>query len=243
MAGHSKWHNIQAKKGKADKARANIFTKLARAITVASSAGGGDVETNVSLRLAIEKAKSANMPKDNIERAIKRGTGELKDQESLQELVYEGYGPGGVALIVEAVTDNPNRTISEVKSVFNKLGGSLGAPGAVQWQFEYRAVFRLTEDNRKNFDNWDDIALALMDAGMIDVREHDEGVEMIGTRESFQSMSEVLSRYKVIPDSAGLEWVPKELISIADTESVSLDTMVDALHELDDVKEVYSNAK
>ena len=146
MSGHSKWSKIQHKKGAADAKRGNIFTKLGKAISIAAQQGGGDPEMNFSLRLAIDRAKGANMPKDNIERAIKRGTGELKDGAELQEIIYEGFGTGGVAIIVETVTDNSNRTVSDVKSVFNRTGGSLGGPNAVKWQFEQKAVLRVAQE-------------------------------------------------------------------------------------------------
>lgn len=243
MSGHSKWHNIQGKKGKADKAKANAFTKVSKAITVAAQNGGGDPAMNFSLRLAIDKAKEVNMPKDNIDRAVKKGTGELKDGTVLQELVYEGYGPGGVAMLVESVTDNTNRALTEIKNAFTKSGGSLGSKGSVAWQFEYKAVLRISAEKKTEIKNWEELELALMDAGVDDIRESENGVELIGPKDKFQAMSEVLQKAGITPDSAGLEWMAKETIELPEEQSQTLEQLVDALYDLDDVKEVYTTAK
>lgn len=243
MSGHSKWHNIQGKKGKADKAKANIFTKVSRAITIAAQSGGGDPSMNFSLRLAIDKAKEVNMPKDNIDRAIKKGTGELKDGVELQELVYEGYGPGGVALMVEVVTDNNVRSVSEIKHAFSQMGGSLGSKGAVAWHFEYKAVLRINAEKKAEIKNWEELELSLMDAGVDDIRESENGVELIGPKEKFQAMNEVLHKVGISPDSAGLEWMAKETVEISEEQSHTLAKLIDALHDLDDVKEVYTTAR
>ena len=242
MSGHSKWHNIQGKKGKADKLRANAFTKVSKAITIAAQ-NGGDPTMNFSLRLAIDKAKEVNMPKDNIDRAIKRGTGELKDGVVLQELVYEGYGPGGVAMLIESVTDNTNRALTEIKNAFTKAGGSLGSKGAVAWQFEYKAVLRISAEKRSEIKNWEELELALMDAGVDDIRESENGVELVGTKDKFQAMSEVLQKAGISPDSAGLEWMAKETMELNTEQSTALESLLEALDELDDVKEVYTTAK
>lgn len=243
MSGHSKWHNIQGKKGKADKAKANIFTKISRAITMAAQSGGGDPTMNFSLRLAIDKAKEVNMPKDNIDRAVKKGTGELKDGVELQEVVYEGYGPGGVALMVESVTDNTNRALTEIKNVFTKMGGSLGSKGAVAWQFEYKAVLRISAEKRGEIKNWEELELSLMDAGVDDIRESENGVELIGPKEKFQAMIEVLQKAGITPDSSGLEWMAKETLELSEEHSQALEQLIDGLHDLDDVKEVYTTEK
>ncbi len=243
MSGHSKWHNIQGKKGKADKARANAFTKVSKAITIAAQNGGGDPAMNFSLRLAIDKAKEVNMPKDNIDRAIKKGTGELKDGVVLQELVYEGYGPGGVAMLVESVTDNTNRALTEIKNAFTKSGGSLGSKGAVAWQFEYKAVLRISAEKRSDIKNWEELELALMDAGVDDIRESENGVELVGPKEKFQAMLEVLQKVGISPDSAGLEWMAKETVELSEEQLQTLVELIDSLHDLDDVKEVYTTAR
>ncbi len=243
MSGHSKWHNIQGKKGKADKAKASAFTKVSKAITIAAQNGGGDPTMNFSLRLAIDKAKEVNMPKDNIDRAVKKGTGELKDGAVLQELVYEGYGPGGVAVLIESVTDNTNRALTEIKNAFTKSGGSLGSKGAVAWQFEYKAVLRVSSEKKSEIKNWDDLSLELMDAGVDDIRESENGVELIGPKEKFQAMNEVLHKASISPDSAGLEWMAKETVELSSEQSETLGTLVEALYDLDDVKEVYTTAR
>ncbi len=243
MSGHSKWHNIQGKKGKADKARANAFTKVSKAITIAAQNGGGDPAMNFSLRLAIDKAKEVNMPKDNIDRAVKKGTGELKDGVVLQEVVYEGYGPGGIAVIVESVTDNTNRALTEIKNAFTKSGGSLGSKGAVAWQFEYKAVLRISAEKRVEIKNWEELELSLMDAGVDDIRESENGIELVGPKEKFQAMNEVLNKVGISPDSAGLEWMAKETTELSFEQSETLGILVEALYDLDDVKEVYTTAK
>ncbi|PIY93219.1 MAG: YebC/PmpR family DNA-binding transcriptional regulator [Candidatus Magasanikbacteria bacterium CG_4_10_14_0_8_um_filter_32_14] len=240
MSGHSKWHNIQGKKGKADKARSNLFTKFAKTITVAAQLGGGDVEMNFSLRLAIDKAKEGNMPKDNIDRAIKRGIGELEGGV-LQEVIYEGYGPGGIALLIKTVTDNINRTISELKGVFNKFNASLGAKGSVQWQFENVTVVRITTENKTKISNWDEAQLNLMDAGVDDIVESEEGVELIGAKEKFQSIMEVVEKLGIGVETSGLEWLPKETMEISPEHSASLEKLVDVLRDLDDIEDVYTN--
>lgn len=243
MSGHSKWHNIQGKKGKADKARANAFTKVSKAITIAAQHGGGDPVMNFSLRLAIDKAKEVNMPKDNIDRAVKKGTGELKDGVVLQELVYEGYGPCGVAMLVESVTDNTNRALTEIKHAFAKSGGSLGSKGAVAWQFEYKAVLRIAAEKHAAIKNWEELELTLMDAGVDDIRESENGVELVGPKESFQAMNEVLHKAGISPDSAGLEWMAKETVELSEEKLQTLVELIDSLHDLDDVKEVYTTAR
>lgn len=240
MSGHSKWHNIQGKKGKADKARSGLFTKLAKTIAVAAQLGGGDPEMNFSLRLAIDKAKAGNMPKDNIERAIKRGTGELEGG-ILQEIIYEGYGPGGVALLIKTVTDNINRTISELKGVFNKFNATLGAKGSVQWQFENVTIVRINAENKSKINNWEDAQLTLMDAGVDDIRESEHGVELIGAKEKFQSIMEAVEKFAVEVETSGLEWLAKETIELNPDQSESLAKLVEAIEDLDDIEDVYTN--
>lgn len=241
MSGHSKWHKIQHKKGAVDARRSNIFTKLCRAITVAAQEGSGDPATNFSLRLAIEKAKADNVPKENIERAIKRGTGELKDGAALQEAIYEGFGPNGVAMLVEAFTDNVNRTVSEIKNTFAKNGGSLGGPGSVQWQFEQKGVARFATDKKSSIVDWENVQLELMDAGVEDIRESEAGVELIISRENFQKMIEALGKFKIEPDDSGLEWVAKEEVELDDEASAKVEKLYEVLDELDDVRGVFTN--
>ena len=241
MSGHSKWSKIQHKKGAADAKRGNIFTKLGKAITVAAQQGGGDAEMNFSLRMAIEKAKAANMPKDNIEKAIKRGTGELADGAQLQEVIYEGFGPSGVAFLVETVTDNTNRTVSEVKSAFSKNGGSMGGQGSVQWQFEQKGTVRFTADKKTSISNWENAQLELMDAGVEDINDSEEGVELLSSRENFQKMLEAVQKLSIEPDDSGLEWVAKETVKLDEEAGEKVEKFFDILDELDDVKAVYTN--
>ncbi len=243
MSGHSKWQKIQHKKGKADKARSNIFTKLTRAITVAVQQGGRDPEMNFSLRLAIDKAKAANVPKDNIERAIKKGTGEMKDQDRLQEVVYEGFGPGGVAVVVEAVTDNSNRAVSEIKHIFSKNDGSLAGPGSVLWQFEQMGAARLVKNKKERVEDWESAQLALMDAGVSDINESEDGVKLVCAKENFQQMMEALQQLGIEPDDSGLQWMAKEEVETDEQTAEKMERLREALEELDDVKDVYTNEK
>jgi YebC/PmpR family DNA-binding regulatory protein len=242
MSGHSKWHKIQHKKGKADSARSNLFTKLSRAVTVAASSGGGDPAMNFSLRLAIDKAKAGNVPKDNIERAIKRGTGELNDGKIFEEVTYEGFGPSGVAFLVETVTDNKNRTVSEIKHAFSKFGGSMGGPGSVQWQFSNLGVIRISAEKKEGLgDKWSDLELDLMDAGVDDIIENELGVEFHCVPTSFQKVLEVINSYNLEIEDSGLEWIARETVNLGEQESVSVEKLYDTLDELEDVKAVYTN--
>lgn len=242
MSGHSKWHNIQATKNKADKARSGIFTKVSRMITVAAKEGGGDPTANFSLRLAIDKARAANMPKDNIERAIKRGTGELKDAEQIEEVLYEGFGPGGVAVLVETLTDNKNRTSSDLKNVFTKFGGSISGVGSVKWQFNRQGVIRLGESEKQKVESKkSEFELELIDAGAGDIIDSGFGLEIRCPMEKFQKVSEVVKKYGLETESSGLEWVVKEEIKLDEPTSNKMQELYQALEEMEDVKEIYTN--
>ena len=243
MSGHSKWHNIQQKKGKMDKLRSNVFTKVGRLITVAAREGGGDPASNFSLRLAIDKAKAANMPKDNIERAIKRGTGEDSDGAQIEEVLYEGFGPGGTAFLVETLTDNKNRTVSDIKNVFTKHGGSMAGVGAVKWQFTRQGVIRLGENQKSKIknQNFGDFELELIDAGAEDIIDSEFGLEIRCSVEKFQAVSEVVKKYNLETESAGLEWVAKEPLALAEETSQKVQALYEALEEMDEVREVYTN--
>jgi YebC/PmpR family DNA-binding regulatory protein len=241
MSGHSKWHNIQGKKGKADKARSGEFTKISRLITVATRQGGADQSMNFSLRLCIEKAKAANMPKDNIERAIKRGTGEFNDGAQLEELVYEGFGPGGAAVLVEAFTDNRNRSVSEIKNIFAKNGGNMGSAGSVQWMFAHKSVIRISQEQMTKILARDEFDLSLIDAGAEDLVESPYGVEVRGSVASLQSILEKIKSYTLETEDAALEWVSKEHMELSQEESEKLQQLYDALEDFDDVRAVYTN--
>lgn len=241
MSGHSKWHNIQGKKGKSDKAKSSQFTKCARAITVAARTGGPDPAMNFTLRLAIDKAKEVNMPKDNIERAIKKGTGELNDGTTMEEALYEGFGPAGVAFMVEAITDNNTRTVSEIKSLFSKNGGNVGSPGSVKWQFQHCGVVRFKIQDTNNKIQRDDLEIKLIDSGAEDIIDSEYGIEVRCSVESFQKVLEAVKSFGLEPESAGLEWVAKETITLDEEAHAKVQAFYDLLDEHDDVKAVYTN--
>ena len=238
MSGHSKWSTIKHKKGAADAKRGQLFSKLSRAIMVAAKEGGPDPAANISLQNAIEKARSYSMPKDNIERAIAKGAGEGTDGASFETVVYEGYGPEGVAVIVEALTDNRNRTASEVRHLFTKHGGNLGATGAVAWQFERRGVVLVTGDGIDE----DELVLAAADAGADDVERDGSSFVVSAAPEELAHVREALESAGFALESAGLSMVPKTTVAIGD-ESTAKQVMrlVEGLEENDDVQDVYAN--
>ncbi len=242
MARHSKWHNIQVRKGKQDKKRSATFTKLARFITIAAQ-NGGDPDMNFSLRLAIDRAKAANVPKDNIDRAIKKGTGELNDGVTLDELTYEGFGPGGVAMLIDVFTDNKNRSVGDIKSIATKNGGNIGGPGSVQWQFDRRGVTRVeAEEMSKHEKNLEKIELNVIEAGAIDLTVDENGLEIISTVEDLKKISDALGKLNISISESGLEWIPKETVDIDDETAEKLTQLIDALEDHDDVRAVYTNA-
>ncbi|MCB9799071.1 YebC/PmpR family DNA-binding transcriptional regulator [Candidatus Nomurabacteria bacterium] len=244
MSGHSKWHKIQNKKGKNDKARSAAFTKLLNGVTIAAQQGGGDVDMNFALRLAVQKAKAGNVPKDNIDRAIKRGTGESSDGVVFEEGLYEGFGPGGVAMLVETLTDNANRTITEVKTAFTKNGGSFGSSGSVSWQFEHLGVITVPLNAlvEKNVSK-DDFELAMMDAGMTDLQEDDQYLVLKCHKEDFHKLSEAVAGYGIEPEDSGLAWVAKEPIDVDDETMEKMGKLYEVLDESDDVREIYTNLR
>ena len=244
MSGHSKWHNIQGKKGKADKARSNIFTKAARLIMVAAREGGGNPDMNFSLRIAVDKAKAVNMPKDNIERAIKSGTGDAKDGKVIEEVIYEGFGPSGTAFLVEALTDNKNRTVSEIKNVFMRYGGSMASSGAVKWMFVRLGVMRLGESEKEKVKvKKSEFELELIEAGAEDIIDSEFGLEIRCPVEKFQIVLEVVKKNGLEPESSGLEWVAKEPVALDEATSEKVSHLYDAFDEMDDVREVFTNEK
>jgi len=242
MSGHSKWSKIKHKKGKNDKARGNLFTKLLKAVTIAAQDGGSDPEMNFSLRLAIQKAKAGNVPKDNIDRAAKKGAGELDDGTRLVEVLYEGFGAHGVGVLIETVTDNKNRTVSEVKHALSKHGGSMGGPGSVKWQFGHKGVVRIdTAHESWDASKKDDIELALMDAGADDMSEEDGVLEIICAVEKLQSVIESAQKQKLELADSGLEWIAKETMNLDEEKQQKVEGLYDALDELDDVRAVFMN--
>ena len=238
MSGHSKWSSIKHKKGAADAKRGKLFSKLSRAIIVAAKEGGPDPLNNLALQNAIEKARSFSMPKDNIERAIAKGAGEGTDGASFETVVYEGYGPEGVAVLVEALTDNRNRTASDVRHVFSKHGGNLGATGAVAWQFERRGLIAIAADGVDE----DELVLAAADAGADDVARDDDTFEVSSPPEQLASVREALEQAGYAIESAGLSMVPKTTVAVAD-EAVAkkIVRLVESLEDNDDVQDVYAN--
>ncbi len=238
MSGHSKWSTIKRKKGAADAKRGAIFTRLGREITVAAREGG-DPDTNFRLRLAIDRARAENMPKDNIERAIKRGTGEDKDGAAFEEIMYEGYGPKGVAMLIETVTDNRNRSVSEIRHALSKSGGSMAEVGAVAWQFERMAYFAFPS-SALDYDKSFELAI---EAGADDVIEDDGMVEITGPVETFKAIADLLHAANVAPEDAGLRMVPKQEMELDTSDTLQVMKVIENIEEMDDVQNVYSNLK
>jgi YebC/PmpR family DNA-binding regulatory protein len=237
MSGHSKWHSIKHQKGAADAARGKVFARLARQIEVAARTGGSDIEGNSALRTMVQKARDASMPKDNIERAIKRGTGELEGV-TYEEVSYEGYAPHGVAVFVECLTDNRNRTGSEVKNAFTRNGGSLAAPGAVSWQFERRGVIMLD----KAAVGEDDLMLAALEAGAEDVQDQGDTWQVSTQGSDLHTVRSALDAAGIVVASADLTMLPSTAVLLDDQSSAkSVLRVIDALEEHDDVQNVYAN--
>ncbi len=237
MAGHSKWANIQHRKGAQDKKRGKLFTRLIREITVAAKMGGGDLDANPRLRLAVDKAKGQSMPKDNIERAIKRGSGELEGAD-YQEARYEGYGPGGVAVMVDCLTDNRNRTVAEVRHAFSKFGGNLGADGSVAYLFDHvgQLLFDGVEDE-------DALMEAAIEAGAEDVIDHgDNTLEVVTDPQDFEQVRDQMTAAGWSSETAGLTMRASTSAELDKRGAESMLKMLDQLEDLDDVQEVYSNA-
>ena len=238
MSGHSKWSSIKHKKGAADAKRGKLFSKLARSIIVAAKEGGGDPLNNLALANAIEKAKSYSMPKDNIERAIAKGAGSGADAEAFEAIVYEGYGPEGVAVIVEALTDNRNRTASEVRHIFTKFGGNLGTTGAVAWQFERRGVVLVSTDGVDE----DELFLAAADGGADDLEADGDVFQVTSAPENLAAVRGAIEGAGFPIESAELSLLPKNTVAVDDEgKARQLMRMIDALEDDDDVQEVYAN--
>jgi YebC/PmpR family DNA-binding regulatory protein len=238
LSGHSKWSSIKHKKGAADAKRGALFTKLSRAISVAAREGGADPTANLALQNAIEKARSYSMPKDNIERAIARGSGGDAEGSSYETVIYEGYGPEGVAVLVEALTDNRNRTASDVRHLFSKFGGNLGATGAVAWQFERRGVLLVSADGIDE----DELMLAAADAGADDVELDGSTFQVTCAPESLRAVREGLDGAGYTIESAELSMVPRTTVDISDESAArKVLRLVEGLEDADDVQDVYAN--
>ncbi len=236
MSGHSKWSTIKRRKGAEDAKRAKIFTRIGRDIMTAARDGGGDENANPRLKLALQKAKAANMPKENIERAIKKGTGELEGGQ-LDELTFEAYGLDGVAMIIEALTDNKNRTLAEIKAVFNKLGGTLASSGSVLWQFEQKGYIALVGDNL----NYEEVFMVAAEAGADDVTNDDGQVVVYTPRDKFAAVEQALTDAGYQVDESKLIWEAKNETTLSVERAVSNLRLMERLEELDDVQSVSSN--
>ena len=236
MSGHSKWSTIKRKKGAADAKRGAIFTKLGREVTIAAREGGGDPNTNFRLRLVIDNCRQANMPKDNIERAVKRGTGELKGA-ALEEILYEGYGPKGTALLISVLTDSRNRAVAAVRRVLTRSGGSLGATGCVSWLFDRKGYISIEPEENDP----EELALLSIDIGAEDVRIESGLVEIFTSVEDFHRIREALRNEDLKLVTEEISWIPKSTTHLSEKETLQNMNLIDELEEIEDVHQVYSN--
>ncbi len=240
MSGHSKWATIKRKKGATDAARGRLFTRLIKEITIAARDGGGNPEGNPRLRLAIQTAKTANMPADNIKRAIQRGTGELPGV-SYEEVTFEGYGPGGVAILVDVVTDNNNRTVSEMRHVFSRNNGNMGQAGSVGWMFHKKGSIVVTKKNQKAPLSEDDVMSIVLDAGAEDMQTDADEYIITSSPHDFDKVKKALEDKGVVIESASLQMVPQNTVKVTGREAEQLLKLMEALEEHDDVQNVYAN--
>lgn len=237
MSGHSKWSTIKHKKGKEDAKRGKIFTKISKELTVAARAGGGDPGGNSKLRLLMEKAKEANMPNENVTRAIKKGTGELEGAH-YEEAMYEGYGPHGTAVIVETLSDNKNRTVSDVRHVFSKMGGNLGETNSVHWMFQHKGVLILEQKNKTE----DDLIEQFMDYDLDDIIVEEDHITLTTAPADLEALKKAAKEEGFVVEHAEIEWVAKDKIALEDKEKEEkVFKFLEKLEDLDDVQNVYSN--
>lgn len=239
MSGHSHWATIKRKKGASDAKKGQIYTRMAREIAMAARESGGDIESNFKLRLAVEKARGQNMPKDSIDRAIKRGTGEIKEGMVFEEVFYEGYAPHGVALMMECVTENKNRTVAEIRHTLTRAGGNMGEAGSVGWQFTRAAYFAIPSAGN-DFDKIFEIAV---EGGADDVTQDEDLIEIKAPVEAFKRLTDALFAAKIRPEEAGLRMIPNQEIELEVDKTLQVMRTVEAIEELDDVQNVYSNLK
>ncbi|MGI6574613.1 MAG: YebC/PmpR family DNA-binding transcriptional regulator [bacterium] len=238
MAGHSKWANIKHKKARADAQKGRVFTKLAKQIILAAREGGGDLDANFRLRLVVDKAKAANMPNENIERAIAKGSGGL-ETVNYEEIVYEGYGPGGAAILMELLTDNRNRTASEIRYIFSRHGGNLGESGCVAWMFAKKGL--LVVKNEGLPVDEDELLLFALEAGAEDVKEEEDAFEIITSVDSFKQVKETLQEQGINFESAEITMIPQSTVEVQGHDAEKLMKLMEALEDHDDVQEVYAN--
>ena len=236
MSGHSKWHSIKHKKGALDAKRGKLFTKFIKELTVAARTGGGDPDANARLRKAISDAKAGNMPNETIDRAIRRGTG-AEEGVNYEEITYEGYGPGGVALLIEAVTDNRNRTVAEIRHMFSKNGGNLGEAGSVGWLFEKKGYI-VVEKAAKPEEELFDIAI---EAGADDLRDDEDNFEIITSPESFEKVQDAIKSAGIEPQVAEVSMVPQTYVQLAGNDARQMLKLMEAIEDHDDVQKVYAN--
>lgn len=237
MSGHSKWHNIRLRKGKQDAVRSKLFTKIAREIIVAAREGGGNADSNLRLKLAVQKARENSMPADNIKRAIQRGTGEVEGA-SYDEIGYEGYGPAGVAILVACLTDNRNRTVAELRNIFSKCGGNLGESGCVAWMFEQTGLIQIPGDTTDE----DTVMMATMDAGADDIRVEEDTIEVLCQPVDLPKVRDAVAAAGIAFTSAEVTMLPKSTVRIEDGKEASqILRLLDALDDNDDVQQVYAN--
>jgi YebC/PmpR family DNA-binding regulatory protein len=237
MSGHSKWSTIKRKKGAEDAKRGKVFTRITREIMMAAREGGADPESNSALRLAIDKARAANMPKENIERATNRGAGVGEGATAMEEVVYEGYGPHGIALVVSTVTDNKNRTLSDIKYVLNRNGGNLASAGSVTWQFDQKGYIAVKSSGT----TYDDVFLVAADAGADDVQAEDDMFAVYTPREALASCARTLEKAGFTVEERELIWVPKNEIELSTSDAVQVMGLIEKLEDVDDVQSVASN--
>ena len=238
MSGHSKWANIKHKKGKADALRGKITTKISREITIAVRMGGSDPTGNMKLKLALSKAKANNIPKDNIQRAIQKGASALEGQ-SFEEITYEGYGPAGVAMMVSCLTDNRNRTAADVRHVFSKYGGNLGATGCVGYMFQQKGVFAVSKETGVEED---DLMMIALEAGAEDIKNEEEGFEIVTTPDAFDDVEKALADAGIEVEMAEITMIPDTMAELSAEDAERVQKMLDVLEDLDDVQDVYHNA-
>ena len=239
MSGHSKWSTIKHKKAQTDARRGAVYTKLAKEIQIAAREGGGDPDVNFGLRLAIDRAKAENMPSSNIDRAIKRGTGEDRDAAIMEKIHYEGYAPHGVAVILNCITDNRNRTVADIRHVLSKHGGTMGQEGSVSWQFTRKSFFNIPCGNH----TFDDLFEIAIETGADDVVEEEEFFEIVGPVEIFKKIHDRLKEADITPETSGLRMDPNQEIELNLEDTLQVMKTIDILEELDDIQEVYSNLK
>lgn len=236
MSGHSKWHTIKHKKGAADAKRGKLFTRLIKEITVAARGGGGDPDANARLRKAISDSKAGNMPNDTIERAVKRGTGDLEGV-NYDEITYEGYGPNGVAMLIETMTDNRNRTVAEIRHLFSKNGGNLGESGSVAWIFD-RKGYIVVDKEKKSEEELFEIAI---EAGAEDVKEDGDNFEIFTTQEDFEQVQEAVKKAGIEPEVAEVSMIPQNYIKLEGADAQQMLKLYEAIDDHDDVQNVYAN--